>query len=338
MDNITKKFLNDSNSVGLNQIGLIPIKIMLSVVNLMFNSLVIVLVLFVIKAKTFSNMIFMTSAISDLFIGIISVPSMIISTTYDHWPLGQPMCLFWLITDFTSGSVSVYSYLTIAMHRYLLFRSPFKQNENMNRIRWGFIIGICVTCCLFWSISIGIIKSNDKNTSTCDFTYKFVYIIFADIIGYILPVFGVFAVNTVFLFELMKYKNKRLDNIKNKPSVTKINTNAPLRTISRRKTKKENANINMKSNYKHKIHIEKETRAIICLTVCTGALCVLFSLFCVCWPYKAYSSENVDNLVYDISYWLCYLYSSINPILLIVFNEKFRNEIRHYFTKNKNKT
>jgi len=167
-------FINSSQNITdpipqNNLIGLIPLKIILILFNIFFNGVVLTIILFIIKVKTFSNVLFATNALADLLVGILSVPFMIVYEAYEIWNLGKPLCLFWIIIDFSTASISVYTYLTIAIHRYIQIKFPYSRNESMSLKKYMVILSIWICCLLFWMVPVIIITRNNFDETTCFF-------------------------------------------------------------------------------------------------------------------------------------------------------------------------
>nr|Q91ZY1.1 RecName: Full=Histamine H4 receptor; Short=H4R; Short=HH4R [Rattus norvegicus]AAK97381.1 histamine H4 receptor [Rattus norvegicus] len=64
-----------------------------------------------------SNYFFLNLAISDFFVGVISIPLYIPHTLF-NWNFGSGICMFWLITDYLLCTASVYSIVLISYDRY----------------------------------------------------------------------------------------------------------------------------------------------------------------------------------------------------------------------------
>ena len=190
-------------------------------------------------------------------------------------------------------------------------------------------------------ISVLIITSEDFVAESCYFTYTFPFVLAADLVGYLLPVLAVFFVNSMIFFQLRKKKlNRKKVVFSNNYSLS-----SKIHTLSRPITRIEQETSTIHSiiakyssnksyNMKMREFLDKETRALVCLCIVTGFLLVLFSIFCITWPLKALCSECVSDLMLEIGYWLSYVYSSFNPVLLLIFHERFRDELRKYFRRN----
>ena len=187
---------------------LIPVKLLIGVINYIFNGYIIHLVVFKIKKKTYSNILFLFNAIADFTSGLISIPSMTLFTTIGYWPLGKVTCVIWVINDFAVTSISAFSLLIIAVHRYLQIKRPVETTEKMTKNKWLSIAFQWIIIYAFWTISVIIISwPAEFEVESCYFTSSFPYVLTADLIYYIFPVLGVFVINTLVFIELLKKKN-----------------------------------------------------------------------------------------------------------------------------------
>lgn len=304
-------FANETITTGTTNLRyLIPIKVTLALVNVTFNGYVIVLVLVVIKHKSYSNYLFASGALADLMIGLLSIPFMTVFTTVGYWPLGKTLCVFWIINDFSIGSISIYSLLLIAIHRYLQIIIPLKETETMTATKYAVIGFKWMFIYLFWGLSVILITARDFDDTSCYFTFRFSYVLSADLVGYFLPVVGVLAFNTMIFYELIHKKRIKM-------SVTKLSVSRTLTTLG---TSMQTLNDIEKSVTR------RESKALISLYVVAGVLIFFFAIFCVTWPLKSLCNECVSDLILEIGYWFSYVYSSINPIVLLFFHEKFKVE------------
>uniref|UniRef100_A0A8C8ZEF6 Histamine receptor H4 n=1 Tax=Prolemur simus TaxID=1328070 RepID=A0A8C8ZEF6_PROSS len=64
-----------------------------------------------------SNYFFLNLAISDFFVGVISIPLYIPHKLF-KWEFGSEICAFWLVTDYLLCTASVYNIVLISYDRY----------------------------------------------------------------------------------------------------------------------------------------------------------------------------------------------------------------------------
>lgn len=336
--NLTSININSNNQTlsYLKLAYLLPFKIALGVINIIFNGYIIVLVLVIVKNKSYSNMLFLSGALADLMIGILSIPFLTLTTSVGFWPLGKSACIFWVINDFSIGSISIYTLLIMAVHRYFQIKFPLNESEKMTTRKYGVILAQWILVYLFWAISVIIITQVDFIPENCYFTYTFPYVIVADLVGYGLPVLGVFVVNSMVFYELLKRTKA------NKRREPKVLFTSDKFTITRGTMSVLNSSMNLDSTRSQSnsttrqskdLNNRREFKALVCLYVIAGILILLFAIFCITWPLKALCSECVSDLILELGYWLSYIYSSLNPILLLIFHEKFKIEFFKTFKK-----
>ncbi|XP_026779519.2 trace amine-associated receptor 13c-like [Pangasianodon hypophthalmus] len=95
------------------------------------NLLVIISVFHFKQLHTPTNMLLLSLAVSDFFVGAFLLSPMLIWTIESCWIFGRSFCSsFWLITGFLTAS-SIYNIALIAVDRYLALSIPFLY---MNRV------------------------------------------------------------------------------------------------------------------------------------------------------------------------------------------------------------
>ncbi|RNA17429.1 histamine H3 receptor-like, partial [Brachionus plicatilis] len=298
-------------------IVLITAKVILAILNIFFNGSIIYIILFRLKRKTYSNFLFLSGTLSDFMIGLMSVPFMTIFTTFGFWPLGEATCIFWVINDFSIGTVSIYSLLLMSIHRFRQLKWPLVVNENMTRDKYFILIGKWILIYAFWGLSVVLITRQNFESRNCYFTYTFTYVLVADSVGYFLPVLSVFVMNTLVYWELRKKFIKKAEKLgtATKKSTIRVFTDISLQNQSQNITNSKSSDKkDEKSKFQAKQdRINKEKKAIMCIWSISIFLSVLFSVFCVTWPLKAFCNECVSDLILEIGYWMSYIYSSFNP-------------------------
>lgn len=171
------------------------------------NFLIIVTVIFIIKKKTYTNYLFMSMAMADLVIGAISLPFYTIYSTFKYWPLKQYVCIFWVINDYASCTVSICNLLLVTIQRFNHLVFPLKTSEKMDKLKVTLIALSWIIPYLFWSISaLAINLQNDPNSTECYFMYTFTYVLLSDLFMYILPTFILILLSFLTILALHKRK------------------------------------------------------------------------------------------------------------------------------------
>uniref|UniRef100_A0A8C5KSU0 Histamine receptor H4 n=1 Tax=Jaculus jaculus TaxID=51337 RepID=A0A8C5KSU0_JACJA len=112
--------------LGANITGNLPLATKISLAFLMSliafatmlgNALVILAFVVDKNLRHRSNYFFLNLAISDFFVGVISIPLYIPHSLF-NWSFGSEICAFWLITDYLLCTASVYNVVLITYDRY----------------------------------------------------------------------------------------------------------------------------------------------------------------------------------------------------------------------------
>ncbi|XP_027016427.2 trace amine-associated receptor 13c-like [Tachysurus fulvidraco] len=95
------------------------------------NLLVIISVLHFKQLHTPTNMLVLSLAVSDFFIGALVMPPMLMWTIESCWIFGRDFCTVFLWIGGVLMSLSIYNIVLIAVDRYLALSNPFLY---MNRV------------------------------------------------------------------------------------------------------------------------------------------------------------------------------------------------------------
>lgn len=261
----------------------------ISIQTIVLNSLNTVIILFLIKNKTFSNVLFLLMSINDFLNGAISVPGEILSIVYEKWPLGKPLCLFFKTIDYSSSSLSLVLLLVITTHRYIQLKDPFKRKEAMNRRRWLFFGLVWVMCYLMWFIIWYIYFIDELNIAKCQPETFNIYFFIVRSLEMILPFLVILVMNVLLIRSFVLIKRTRRGS---------------------------------KPNFK------KQNKAIYCVVSITINVIVCWTMFLTLWPINKLCDECVPAYVNVISDLCNYLFSALNPIILLHYNSNYRNKLK----------
>jgi hypothetical protein len=77
----------EEESSSLILLILLPVKVSVAALTVLLNPIIIVVAGVLLKKKTYTNCLFLSVAVSDLLVGLISLTSMTLFTTRGFWPL-----------------------------------------------------------------------------------------------------------------------------------------------------------------------------------------------------------------------------------------------------------
>lgn len=325
--NINKTLsLNEADSLAL------AFKIILILLTILLNGLIIFIIIFLIKIKTFSNYLFLSATLADFFIGLISQPLMTIYSLYNYWPFNEASCISWMIVDYSCFSVSLFSILFISIQRYKQLTQR-TINEDLNKWRCLLIGLIWVFSFLFWSLMvIPIVNEPNSMYHECDYIYTTsTYVILTDLFAMVLPILFIIIMNC-FIF-----KNIRTKKLNSSINAKKISRRAYITFLTSTSDCILNLNgTNNNFSYQSikklsqasftRLKINKDRKALLCLFMISASIIVTYSLFLILWPLKSFCDGCVSESLFEISNWLIYSSSVINAILLLIFHKAFQKK------------
>ena len=208
-------YANDSEN-ELISVLFFMLPIVLSMSTVCLNSLVIYIILFSLKKRSFSNYLFLSSAIADLLIGLLPEPLLIvyIKSRFQYQTLKiADTCVYKLIMNNSCMflNISLFNLLIITVHRYRQLRSA-KVNDKLNNTRYLMIICVWFISILFWTLMlipiINRIQSSDLFYG-CFYVFSLDYVLLIELITLITPIVFIVLFNML-TFNTLKLKSKRI--------------------------------------------------------------------------------------------------------------------------------
>jgi hypothetical protein len=268
----------------------IIIQLCLSIQITLSNVLIVIIILFLIKKKTFSNIIFLLISLVDLFVGLVSIPgNVLLSLDRAHWPLPKILCIIYKTFDYSSSNLSLILLVIITVHRYKLLKDPHTHKEDMSKTKWIVAAFVLTFYYTIWFIIWCLYFHIQEARSVCYFSFN-VYIYIFYICVTVVPFLFMIIINMrmIRLFVVLKRKKKQ--------------------------TRVESSH-------------RKQDKAIYCILSITLNLILCWSSFMFLWPIAkvcATCFPKAFDYLFQVSNMLIYLFSGINPIILLYFNRNFR--------------
>ena len=298
------------------------------------------------QLQTLSNLFIFSLAISDIIVGVSSINFYSVYVVLQSWPLGIVVCDIWLVLDYVCCQASVIHLIMICIDRYLSLTRPFsyRVKRTKNKLR----IAICLAWLIAfmqwapWIISYpAIVGKNTVPEDDCyvQFLYESWYTtVLTAIAAYYLPVLIMFTIY-VKIYQLVRTREEEIAKITNVPrkkiSLARLqmpktlrgNYNKALSRFSRtgvsvnelRETSRKDSDLRQKKRF-----LVRQKKAAKMLSVILLAFVITWLPYHVCVVITPFCPECISSEIWNFSYMLCYLNSTLNPFCYALGSRDFR--------------
>jgi hypothetical protein len=312
------------------------------------------------KKGDFSNLIFLSIAISDFMIGLLSMSSQTVLDIMGKWPFDDKIsCLISAYLQYAIPDTTILELLVLSVHRFLLIKLPHIETEQINASNLIKLFTPWLLTVIFWMGSLSYHSWNKRFSSiTCVIEPSFEFKLFKVISLGILPLFLIILFNCWsgcalgkrqrlhnhtrinHIIKLSTRISQSLSDLKTKPyfpinrpdkaDVLVVENDATNKTTRISKTNKDYLR---KSNY---FKINKHQKAVVCILVLTMSIFLTQIIYLISWPLMDPLASQLIKTSYNIGVWLSYLTSLTNPVLVFIFHEKVRKFLKILFCFKRN--
>ncbi|UJR27541.1 hypothetical protein I4U23_008823 [Adineta vaga] len=169
---------------------------LMSIITIIGNLVVILSVCLVRKLQTASNILIVSLAVSDVFVGLFIMPlAMVLEISNNKWVLGPHMCDLWTSTDVLLCTSSILNFLIISIDRYCIINHPFKY-APMRKVKLLslMIAGVWILSALVSLPPILGWGRPSENLPRCQVNDKLEYQIFATMLSFYIPLIFVLII------------------------------------------------------------------------------------------------------------------------------------------------
>ena len=310
---------------NMKNILFLSLKLSLALITTLLNAFIIFTFLFIFKKKTFSDLIFVSIAVSDFLIGSVTMSSQALVDYLSKWPFDKATCITSIFVQYALPDTTVLSLLILTIHRYFQLYAPFAVSEKINNenilvlfLSWTFSFAL-------WFISIFYLISNGQWCATnCTLEPSVQFILVKVIVFGLIPLSFIIVLNFLLLYKLNK---KRLSRKKMK-----------MKTIVFRKSNLRTALVKRKrfdsfKSLKIFNKMKREKKAFFCILSLTVSIFVTQIIYLIGWPAYKIMVNSFVKVFYKTGVWMSYLTSLFNPVLVYLFHEKCKKEIRTYLSE-----
>ncbi|XP_053495090.1 trace amine-associated receptor 13c-like [Ictalurus furcatus] len=261
------------------------------------NLLVIISVLHFKQLHTATNMLVLSLAVSDFLVGAFVMLPILIWTIESCWIFGRDFCIsFWLISYFITVS-SIYNIVLIAVDRYLALSNPFLyMNMSVCEDHW-------YCNCMSLLYYNGNFMGSVMCPGDCFIFLNDVWSVIDLIFSFIFPLSVIIILYTR-VFVIAK---------KHATAIRELNNH------TRPKTQKITS---------HSMKSERKAAKVLGILVSVFLMCLLpYCIYSLLGDVIEIQTETFQKLVI-----LCFLNSTINPVIYALFYPWFRRCIKLIIT------
>ncbi|XP_051983870.1 histamine H3 receptor [Xyrauchen texanus] len=311
------------------------------------NALVIVAFKMDKSLRKQSNYFLLNLAISDFLVGAFCIPVYMPYILTGKWMLGKGLCKLWLVVDYMLCTASVFNIVLISYDRFLSVTKAvsYRAKQGMTHfamvkiaVVWILAFVLYGPAILFWEQLTG--KSHvPEDECFAEFYYTWYFLLCASVIEFFSPFLSVTFFNVSIYLSI---RQRRLSSKKESchtrcPDAATLygqRTRMNMRmgwnslTLKRNSTvdgekRSESNGLAMRCVQRSRLRQDKKIAKSLAIIVC---------VFAVCWaPYTllmivraACRGDCVSHHWYEVTFWLLWLNSAINPFLYPLCHSSFR--------------
>ncbi|XP_073730796.1 trace amine-associated receptor 13c-like [Misgurnus anguillicaudatus] len=272
---------------------------LLSVWTVFMNLLVIISISHFKKLHTPTNMLILSLAVADLFVGLIVMPLEAIRLIETCWYFGDIICRLFLLILGLLISTSLSNLVLIAVDRYMAVCHPLLYPQKITTTRIIIIIYVSWFCSLFYSISLVITTSQRKYTCYGECTY--------------MPTFALIIIDLLLSFLF--------------PCTIIITLYLRIFYVAHQQVKVINS---LMRSGKHltegSVRRKSESKAALTLGI-------IVTVYLFCWiPYYSLTLTPITRMTSVVAYfmiWMLYINSGLNPLIYAIFYPWFRTSVKY---------
>ena len=312
----------------------------------------LIIAVFVVDGKVrgkVSNLYILNLAICDFLIGSISLVLHNIYRYYGVWNYGKPLCMIYLVVDWTATIVSVWAIVLISYDRYVLVTKGLAYDKIQTRRKFCYLGG---SIWVIYVLRYGIViigydfwfESWVDYTRTCATAADYVssIVIFNAITSLCLPVLLIVVFNVVVFINIRKrtkgLPRNRASSQVSPEETTEDTADPPAPASSSNQDQAAPAtSSNQDQGSREQRRRQEGTSDVSKLRRSAVTLALIVGTSALCWlPYYIYITASilhitVNTTVAIATYYIWWSSSLWNPILFVATNPGIRRGVLKIF-------
>ncbi|XP_030843895.1 histamine H3 receptor-like [Strongylocentrotus purpuratus] len=317
-----------------------------------------------------SNILILSLSITDVLIGLIILPGNMIYSALDRWPFGEVACKVWLVLDYTLCMVSVWTVVLISLDRYWLVKKQlmYASFQTSRRVIISLLCAWCACAAIYTFLAFGwraIVEEVPLVDFTRDCELEFSYnaptTLSINAVEFVIPLLAIVYLNMVLYIHIRKgpkgIVRRRISSSNGQaikyiavcafklPNDSARQTNSYDVTPRPSSVSEESQECDddvkvraRKTRGRHEAEYRTQVKMHAQHRKAAFFLAVFVGVFMFCWlPYQftsirlAFCGDCVFELTWDITNYLLWCNSTINPFLYALTNLRFRRNFVQLF-------
>jgi hypothetical protein len=234
------------------------------------------------RIKKNSDCLFLSITLADLSIGVLCMPNIIIRTTKGLYDLGYYPCIFWIIIDWSSCTISMFSLILLCFHRLRQILKPLKVSENMNKKKHFMIVFLWFITYISWILSVVLIMPQVFNGTDCLMGFSFIYNLLSQIFPFFVPYVLILVLNicTIIALRIKSNKIKFAKATRIVAPVTYINRQNVTNSVNTHSESESSAEQSKpRATFYSFLKGNKENRAYVSISIMSITIFLFWSMF-----------------------------------------------------------
>ncbi|XP_039605675.1 trace amine-associated receptor 13c-like [Polypterus senegalus] len=271
------------------------------------NLIVIISISHFKQLHTPSNVLVLSLAVADFFIGIFSFPFLAIKTIENCWNFGDIFCFVYNLIGLSLTSVSISNLVFIAVDRYFAVCDPLLYSTKITvyvasvftAISWLF--SLLYTLIILNLNEIGTLGGDEGCRNDCFVMFSANFVIIDLIVTFIMP----------YSLMISLYLNIFIVARRHARAIRSMEQN-------------QNCMVGIKKN----ISTKSERKAAKTLGIVMAVFVFCWVPYYICYLIDSFLNISAPAVVKNVLVWLAYFNSCLNPVIYAFFYPWFQKSLK----------
>ncbi|XP_036438739.1 trace amine-associated receptor 13c-like [Colossoma macropomum] len=276
-------------------------------VTILGNSVVIISIAHFKQLHTPTNMLVMSLALADLLLGVIVMPFSMIRSVDGCWYYGEAFCLLHSSFDIFLTSASIFHLICIAIDRYQAVCHPLQYPTRITIPTAWLMVALSWITAAVYSYGLMYSKANVESLDeyiesifcmgSCNLLFNALWGPLDVLLCFLLPCTVMFCLYAQ-IFLVSKRHSRKIEGTKQSKNETSLNR------VSQ--------------------SMKRENKAAKTLGIVVGTFIFCWMPFFVNSLIDPYINFSTPVVLFEVFVWLCYINSTLNPLIYGRFSPWFR--------------